>query len=125
MIYPDDESTGILPLPISSICLEKKIRSFCNSTRIFIFNLSVLTSFHKIDEFKHVLISSPGVGRGITGSLNHMPIKSLHHQIDFGSFVNLATCSLMLPKIFLCTLPKLLICSTETLSPSKLTKTSY
>ena len=47
VMYPDDESTGILSLPISSYCLEKTSPdwSFCNSTRMFIFSLSVLMSF--------------------------------------------------------------------------------
>jgi hypothetical protein len=69
MIYPDDESTGILPLPISSKYLEKTSPdwSFCNLTRTFIFNLNVLTYFHKMDNFKHALSSSADVDHGIIG----------------------------------------------------------
>ena len=64
MMYPDDESTGIF--------------SFCNSTYMFIFNLSVLTSFHKMDDCKHALGSSAGVDHGVTGSIWR---KSHAHKI--------------------------------------------
>uniref|UniRef100_A0A2S2QYA4 Uncharacterized protein n=1 Tax=Sipha flava TaxID=143950 RepID=A0A2S2QYA4_9HEMI len=125
MMYPDDESTGIMPLRISNNCL-KKLQidwSFCNLTRMFIFNLSVLTYFHKMDEFKHALSSSASVDRGITGSVCR---KSPANKIiappnRFWFFVNFAMCDLMLPKIFCVpsrTHPQLLIYSAATLWPS-------
>ena len=80
-MYPDDESTDILQLTISSNCLGKYYPdwSFCKSTRMFIFNLNVLTSFHKTDEFKYALISSAGVDRGTTGSVwRKSPAKQNH-----------------------------------------------
>ncbi|KAE9525647.1 hypothetical protein AGLY_014174 [Aphis glycines] len=62
---------SILPFPISNSCSENICAdgSFCNCTRIFMVNRSVSTLRHKNDCFKHALISSAKVERGITGKV--------------------------------------------------------
>ena len=63
--------SSILPFSISSNCSENICAdgSFCNGPRIFMINRSVSTLCHKNDCFKHALISSSKVERGITGKV--------------------------------------------------------
>jgi hypothetical protein len=62
--------------------------SFCNSTSIFIINLNVLTSFHKMDDFEHALSSSADVDHDITGSVWRFRLKlMLYGEFFFNSHI--------------------------------------
>lgn len=104
VMQPVEMSTKLLSFPMSGNSFENTSPywSFCNSTCMFILNLSFLTCFHKTDDFKDALRSSAGVDRGITGNVwrNHLSTESSHHQPGFEWFVDLASFGLMPAKIF-------------------------
>ncbi|KAK9871883.1 hypothetical protein WA026_015132 [Henosepilachna vigintioctopunctata] len=95
-----------------------------NSTRMFIFTLRALTSFHKMDDFKQSLSSSAGVDLGITGSVwrtcpankiiappNQFWFSRKSYNMRSNEYKDFCVPS--------CTHPKLLVCSTATIWPSQ------
>lgn len=125
LAYPDDDSTGILPLPISSNCLEKLLQiDHCAIQLACSYLISVLTlSIKWMTEHAFKFVNC--VDRGITGrvwrkSPTNKIIVPPNRFWFFRKSCNVR--SSVLPKIFCvpsCTHPKLLICSAATLWPTQ------
>lgn len=78
VMYPDDESTGFWHYQYQAIDSEIFLQT---AKRL---NLSVLTYFSKIDDFKHVLNSSAGVVRGFivwsNASTDFLSVRFFHSK---------------------------------------------